>query len=164
MKSLIVAALLVLTFLSNSTIACTTFCLRTKDQVLFGRNYDWNIGDGLIFVNKREVAKIASGGEGPNPAKWVSRYGSVTFNQYGRENPTGGMNEAGLVVEELWLADTEYPRDKKLPVVGTQEWIQYELDTSARVEEAIANAGKVRIDSDVKVHFLIADRDRKSVV
>jgi choloylglycine hydrolase len=158
MKSLIVAALLVLTLSSNSTIACTTFCLRTKDQVLFGRNYDWNIGDALIFVNKRGVAKIASGGEVPNPAKWVSRYGSVTFNQYGRENPTGGMNEAGLVVEELWLDETEYPDDKNLPVVDTQEWIQYELDTSARVEEAIANARKVRIDSDVKVHYLIGDR------
>ena len=158
MKSLIVAALLVLTLLSNSTIACTTFCLRTKDRVLFGRNYDWDIGDGLIFVNKRGVAKVASGGEVPNPAKWVSRYGSVTFNQYGRENPTGGMNEAGVVVEELWLDETQYPSDKNVPVVDTQEWIQYELDTSATVAEAIVNARKVRIDSDVKVHFLIADR------
>ena len=35
------------------------------------------------------------------PASWVSKYGSVTFNQYGRELPTGGMNEAGLVVETI---------------------------------------------------------------
>jgi len=72
--------------------------VRSKGRVLFGRNYDWNFGDGLIFVNKRGVAKTSSGSESPNPAKWISRYGSVTFNQYGRENPTGGMNEAGLVV------------------------------------------------------------------
>jgi penicillin V acylase-like amidase (Ntn superfamily) len=158
MKSLLLAALLVLTLSVNSSFACTTFCLKTKDRVLFGRNYDWDIGDGLIFTNKRGVAKSAGAGEAPIPAKWESRYGSVTFNQYGRENPTGGMNEAGLVVEELWLDETEYPRDKDLPGMGTQEWIQYELDTSATVAEAITNARKVRIVSAVKVHFLISDK------
>ncbi|PWT89123.1 MAG: hypothetical protein C5B55_11920, partial [Blastocatellia bacterium] len=158
MKSLLVSALLVLTFSINSSFACTTFCLTTKDRVLFGRNYDWDIGDGLIFVNKHGVAKVSTGGDFPKPARWVSLYGSVTFNQYGRENPTGGMNEAGLVVEELWLDETKYPLDKNLPAIDTQEWIQYELDTSATVEEAIANARKVRIDSDVKVHFLIGDK------
>jgi penicillin V acylase-like amidase (Ntn superfamily) len=163
MKLLFTSTVFVLTLSINSAFACTTFCLRTKDAVLFGRNYDWNIGDGLIFVNKRGVAKIAGGGELPNPAKWVSRYGSVTFNQYGRENPTGGMNEAGLVVEELWLDETEYPRDQNLPAVDTQEWIQYELDTSATVVEAIANARKVRIESEVKVHFLIGDKSGNAV-
>ena len=153
MKSLLLSVLLALTLSLNSAFACTTFCLATKGQVLFGRNYDWDIGDGLIFINKRGVAKISTGNEDPNPAKWVSRYGSVTFNQYGRENPNGGMNEAGLVVEELWLDETEYPQRKDLPSIDTQEWIQYELDTSATVAEAIANARKVRIESDVKVHF-----------
>jgi penicillin V acylase-like amidase (Ntn superfamily) len=162
MKSLVLSTLLVLTFSLNSSLACTTFCLKSRDRVLFGRNYDWNIGDGLIFVNKRGLAKTASGNDVPNPAKWISRYGSVTFNQYGRENPTGGMNEAGLVVEELWLDETQYSLDKNLPVVDTQEWIQYELDTSATVDEAIANARKVRIVSDVKVHFLIGDRSGKA--
>jgi len=158
MKSLLLSTLLVLTVSINSSFACTTFCLRSKGRVLFGRNYDWNIGDGLILVNKRGVTKTSNGSESPNPAKWTSRYGSVTFNQYGRENPTGGMNEAGLVVEELWLDETEYSHDKTLPAIDTQEWIQYELDTSATVEDAISNARKVRIDSDVKVHYLIGDR------
>src|SRR5215510_11053809 len=157
MKSLLLSALLLLTLSIDSSFGCTTFCIKSRDRRLFGRNYDWDIGDGLIFVNKRGVAKTSEA-EVPNPAKWVSRYGSVTFNQYGRENPTGGMNEAGLVVEELWLDETEYPGDKDLPVIDTQEWIQYELDTSATVEEAIAHARKVRIDSEVKVHFMISDR------
>ena len=158
MKSLLLSVLLVLTFSLNATFGCTTFCLKSKDRVLFGRNYDWDIGDALIFVNKRGVAKVAGGGEDPKPVKWLSRYGSVTFNQYGRENPNGGMNEVGLVVEELWLDETEYPQDKSLPTIDTQEWIQYELDTSATVDEAIGNARKVRIDSEVKVHFMISDK------
>ena len=144
--------------LAGRTLACTTFCLRNGGEVLFGRNYDWNIGDALIFVNKRGVAKRATVGDSPNPAKWVSKYGSVTFNQHGRENPMGGMNEAGLVVEQMWLDEAEYPKDAALPTVGTQEWIQYLLDNSATIEEAIKNAQRVRILSDVKVHYLVSDK------
>src|SRR4051812_40275203 len=122
--------------LVNRALACTTFCLKNEGEVLSGGNYDWTIGDGLVFVNKRGVAKRATVEESGNPARWVSQYASVTFNQYGRENPTGGMNEAGLVVEVMWLAETEYPKEGPRPTVGSQEWVQYELDTSATVEEA----------------------------
>jgi penicillin V acylase-like amidase (Ntn superfamily) len=144
--------------LTDQALACTTFCLIGKGEVLFGRNYDWMIGDALIFVNKRGVAKTASVGDSTNPAKWVSKYGSVTFNQYGRENPTGGMNEAGLVVEQMWLDESSYPNDSR-PSIGTQEWMQYVLDTSATTAEALKNVSAIRIASDVRVHYLINDKD-----
>ncbi|HJZ79426.1 MAG TPA: linear amide C-N hydrolase [Pyrinomonadaceae bacterium] len=142
----------------NQALACTTFCLRGKGEVLFGRNYDWDIGDALIFVNKRGVAKM-SAEESSRPARWVSRYGSVTFNQYGRENPTGGMNREGLVVEQMWLDETQYSKDPALPTIGTQDWMQYLLDTSATTAEAIKNAERVRIVTDVKVHYLVSDKN-----
>jgi penicillin V acylase-like amidase (Ntn superfamily) len=141
--------------------ACTTFCLKNRGEVLFGKNYDWMVGDGLVFVNKRGVAKVAnpeSFNDNMNPAKWVSKYGSVTFNQYGRENPSGGMNEAGLVIELMWLDDTQYPQADARPTVGTLEWIQYQLDSSATVAEVIQNAEKVRINSEVKLHYLVNDK------
>src|SRR6185503_11458637 len=124
----------------NHCLACTTFCLISKHNILFGRNYDFSVGDGLIFINKRGVAKEATMQEGPNPVKWVSKFGSVTFNQFGRENPTGGMNEMGMVVEEMWLDETEYPKADSRPTIDTQQWIQYLLDTSATTAEAIKNA------------------------
>ncbi|PYS47035.1 MAG: hypothetical protein DMF68_17195 [Acidobacteria bacterium] len=159
MKKSSLAVLLLLLCLSfHQSLACTTFCLKSNGEVLFGRNYDWTIGDALVFVNKRGVAKTATVAEDGNPAKWVSKYGSVTFNQYGRENPTGGMNEAGLVVEVMWLNETEYSTDNSLPAVGSQEWVEYQLDTAATVDEAINNAGRLRINSDVKIHYLISDR------
>src|SRR6476619_1868744 len=154
----IVSCLLVVFFLVNQSFACTTFCLKHNGEILFGRNYDYNIGDALIFVNKRGVAKIASIGDSANSAKWVSRYGSFTFNQYGRENPNGGMNEMGLVVEEMWLEETEYPKDDSRPTLGTQEWIQYLLDQSATTAEALRNAAAVRIIDFVKVHYLVSDK------
>ena len=101
---------LLLLFVREVT-ACTTFC--SREPLLFGKNYDWSLGEGLLIVNKREVQKEALTED--RPARWTSRFGSVTFNQYGREFPNGGMNERGLVVELMWLDETEYPaptRDK----------------------------------------------------
>ena len=136
----IVSVLALLCLSLSQTFACTTFCLKKNGEVLFGKNYDWMIGDGLVFVNKRGVAKVSNEGNLTNPAKWVSKYGSVTFSQYGRENPSGGMNEAGLVIELMWLDETQYPKVDARPTVGTLEWIQYQLDSSATVEEVIANS------------------------
>jgi choloylglycine hydrolase len=89
-------------------MACTTFQLRHGDQVLVGKNYDWMVEEGLIIVNKRGVSKTAFISTVDNtslgtPATWTSKYGSITFTQYGRELSPGGMNEAGLVVESMGL-------------------------------------------------------------
>lgn len=153
----LLTALFLLNTLSAETFACTTFCLKNKSEVLFGKNYDWMIGDGLIFVNKRGVAK--EGAEEKNAAKWISKYGSVTFNQYGRENPSGGMNEAGLVIELMWLDDTQYPKAEAKPTVDVLEWIQYQLDTAATTAEVIKNSEDLIISSEVKLHYLVNDKN-----
>ncbi len=145
------AVLVFLILNANIANACTTFCTRG----LFGRNYDWSTGAGMLMVNKRNMAKRAFG---PTPAQWISRFGSVTFNQYGRDNATGGMNERGLVVEVMWLDGTRYPAADARPSLGSLEWVQYQLDTSATVSEVIENAKNVRIADDrAPLHYLIAD-------
>ena len=143
-------------FLSINVLACTTFCLKNRGEVLFGKNYDWMIGDGLVFVNKRGVSKVSS--DEQSPAKWVSKYGSVTFNQYGWESPSGGMNEEGLVIELMWLDDTQYPKPDDRPAVDVLEWIQFNLDTAATADAVVANSATVRIASAVKLHYLVSDR------
>jgi choloylglycine hydrolase len=92
------------------------------------------------------------------PAEWTSRYGSVTFNQYGRDFPMGGMNEAGLVVENLWLEGTEYPGVDERPALGVLSWVQYQLDTACTVDEVIAGDERLRITSPVPLHYFVADR------
>ena len=144
--------------LTAQVFACTTFCLKNGGEVLFGKNYDWMIGDGMIFVNKHGVEKSALVTGKETPARWVSKYGSVTFNQYGKDNPSGGMNEAGLVIELMWLDDTQYPAVDSRPVVDVLEWIQYQLDISANVAEVIKNSEAVRIASPVKLHYLVNDK------
>jgi penicillin V acylase-like amidase (Ntn superfamily) len=140
--------------------ACTTFCLAKNGEVLFGKNYDWNIDHGMVFVNKRGVKKTALGdsGEEKNPVSWVSKYGNVTFNQYGRENPSGGINEKGLVIELMWLEAGKYPAPDSRPALGTLEWIQYQLDTSATIEDVIKNSSAVRIASEIPLHYLVSDK------
>ena len=136
--------------------SCSTFYMHS-DTPVFGKNYDWSVDVGLLVVNKRGVAKVAMA-EGP-PATWTSAYGSVTFNQYGRELPSGGMNEAGLVVELMWLDDSEYPSVDSRPGVGKMQWIQYQLDNSATVDDVIASDSKIRIEKggSARIHYLVAD-------
>lgn len=146
--------------LSEIVPACTTFCLSDGENLVFGRNYDWHLDVGLVIVNKRNIAKRALLLDpADEPAEWISKYGSVTFNQYGRELPCGGMNEAGLVLETMWLTGTAYPARDARPAV--MAWVQYQLDTCATIEDVIASDKKIRVTTitPMPVHFLGCDRD-----
>jgi len=161
MKKLII--LTALFSLSLYIFPCTAFLLKTETELVFGKNYDFSIGYGIVFVNKRGVEKTAF--TSSSPAKWISKYGSVTFNQYGREFPSDGMNEAGLVVELMWLDETVFPEPDERPSIGgILQWIQYQLDVSSTVEEVISSDKVIRIaKNNVPVHFLVADKSGNSV-
>ncbi len=142
--------------------SCTTFCLEHGDQPVFGRNLDWLVGDALVIINKRGVEKtaITDPFNRDNFLSWTSKYGSVTFNQHGREFPLGGMNEAGLIVETMVLEDTEYPSPDSRPEVETLQWVQYQLDNFSTIEEVISGQSQIRIReiADPGLHFLVCDR------
>jgi choloylglycine hydrolase len=151
------ATLLTTIFLPATTLPCTTFCFEDSGQWIFGRNFDWSVEVGLVVVNKRGIEKTSYVED--NPASWTSRYGSITFNQHGRELPMGGMNEAGLVVECMWLKATEYPPPDSRSALGEAQWIQYQLDSAATVQEVIASDADVRITPHraSPIHFLVCD-------
>lgn len=96
-------------FTAVTAFPCTTFVLKSNGQIYFGRNLDWGCEDGLIIINPRGVQKTSLVMQGHSPAKWTSKYGSVTFNQFGQKRPFGGMNETGLVVEQMMLLESQYP-------------------------------------------------------
>jgi len=131
------------------------------DRVVFGANYDWHTRIGTIMVNKRWVTRESLT---QRPARWKSRYASITFNQYGRDFPSGGMNEVGLVVALMELGETEYPAVDSRPSAGVLDWIQYQLDLSADVDQAVANASAIRVATgSTGIHYLIADRTGRAV-
>lgn len=153
-----VALLILLAFTPSPCHACTAFYIGDGNAEVVGKNYDWNVGDGLVIVNKRNVWKPFGFTSEPTDEGWTSTYGSVTFNQYGRDMPQGGINEAGLVIEVLWLASTEYPPDDARTDLGGAQWIQYQLDTAGTVGEVIESFADVQIQSRVPLHFFVADR------
>jgi hypothetical protein len=138
---------------------CTTFVSEGPNGPLFGRNYDFEFGEALVVVNPRGLARVSATAElqSPTPAKWVSRHGSVTFNQFGVGFPTGGINERGLVVELMWLDGTQYPAADARPTVTTLEFIQYLLDQTATLDEAMEAAQAIRIAGRTPLHFLVSD-------
>lgn len=154
--------------------SCTTFNLIGNDYNLVGKNYDWPIGNGMLLINKRGLYKTAmraSNNEDDlkgNPATWISKYGSVTFNQYGRELPTGGINEAGLVVESMALRSTVYPTPDSRPFIHRSQWKQYQLDNYRTVNEVIKSDSEIRIipthKSGTAIHYFISDRTGRCAI
>jgi len=163
---IVVLVLLVLFLPQGSLVdACTTFCINDGESLVFGRNYDWSIGVGLVMVNRSGIVKSALIPPTDVPAQWVSKYGNITFNQYGRGLPMGGMNEKGLVVEQMWLQETKYPEPDDRGALRELTWIQYQLDNCETVDEVIATDSEVRITQEsVPIHFLICDARGETAV
>ena len=150
--------LLLLCFFVKIIFACTTFCIHKNGQIVFGRNYDWVTGAGIVNSNQRGLFKTSFKNSDGGTISWISKYGSITFNQYGKEFPTGGMNEKGLVVELMWLDGTIYPAADSRPAVGVLQWIQFQLDNFATTAEVIGSDERIRIsEKGTPLHYLVAD-------
>jgi len=151
-----------------SSYACTVAEIGTKQNVTVAQNlgWFWKMDAGLV-VNKRGVSKEGLRINAADAAaKWVSKYGSVSINPVGREFPLGGMNEKGLSVQGLHSYDGRYETTSRLPVLNMFQWVQFQLDTAATVEEAIENARTVRPtdNAQLTLHYFICDSTGKCAV
>ncbi|WP_211746200.1 linear amide C-N hydrolase [Paenibacillus sp. Marseille-Q4541] len=126
---------------------------------LLGKNQDVPYDGAYFFTNRRGVAKTAMIMPPDRPMKWISKYGSVTISQVGKEMPNGGMNEVGLVVEQTTLWQSSYPEQQELPAIGELQWMQLMLDTCSTVQEVIHTAERLRIVNPLsRLHYMICDR------
>ncbi|WP_165921073.1 linear amide C-N hydrolase [Paenibacillus albiflavus] len=136
----------------------TVFHLKRNKVNWICKNQDVIYEGVHLFTNHRDLHKTALVMPPGTPAAWVSKYGSITISQVAKDQPNGGMNEAGLVVEQTTLWQSEYPTADEWPSLNELYWIQYLLDTCSTVEEALHAASNVRIDqSTTKLHYLLAD-------
>lgn len=169
LKRFLLSALTIglMAFSVSKGYACTSFIVGEAHHQVFGRNYDFGFGDGYVMVNPKGEAKYSYPssveGEAAEPMKWIAKYGSVTFNQYGRGMPQGGMNEAGLVVETMALRGTKYPDPDSRPYFSNAlVYRQYLLDTCATVQEVVEANSRVRISYDaskgIGAHWLVLDK------
>jgi penicillin V acylase-like amidase (Ntn superfamily) len=161
MKRTLLILLLAAIFIASTSCqlrACSTFCYRDGKHLLVAKNFDFYVGDGHVIINKRAVLKVSFPMPGECQINWTSKYGSISFNQIGREFPFGGINEKGLVVEQMYLADTKYPAEDNRAGVAEMQWVQYQLDNSATLAEVLASDSILRISKySAPIHFLVVD-------
>lgn len=139
---------------------CSAFYLSGSPGSVVAKTLDWFEGQGLLFVNKRDVLKRAAFVGGGPAFQWTSRFMSLTLSQTGMDFPWEGMNEAGLSVNVLELAGSAGPpRDDPRPVIDKVQWIQYILDTSGSLQDAMRAAQRVRVEHGTNVHYFVCDAE-----
>jgi choloylglycine hydrolase len=122
--------------------ACTRALYVAKDgTVIVGRSMDW--GEDMLsnmWVLPRGMKRDGLGGK--NTISWVSKYGSLVTTAYDI-GTADGMNEKGLVVNELALVESDYGKPAEGgKVISLSTWPQYVLDNFATVAEAVADLEK----------------------
>lgn len=164
MKKLFIITLIALLPLAG--LSCTSFKFIDKEQVFVAKNFDWYTGTGYVIKNNRNQAKCSYLNYKGSNTCWTSLYGSLTFNQNGKEFPYGGINEKGLLVEMLWLKESVYEEHENGATrLSELEWIQYQLDNFSTVDEVVANINKLTIDPITStLHYFIVDQTGKSVI
>lgn len=140
MKALLAAGLalaVATTGITPTALACSRAAYLGPDEIVITtRSNDW-IGSqqSNIWVYPRGLER--DGSAGANSLNWTSKYGSVTVAGWDAAT-IDGMNEEGLVVNLLYLAESDYGKpvaDKK--ALSVAAWGQYVLDNFATVAEAV---------------------------
>lgn len=123
----------------EGAMACTRIFWNDNGKaMLVARTMDLGFSDQpRLVVYPRGIPRTGLSGDGQNPLRWTSRYGSVAVTAFG-EATTSGMNEKGLAADLLSMEGTVYEaRDPSRPGVSVM-WAQYFLDTCATVQEALS--------------------------
>jgi len=140
---------------------------------IIGRNMDWTEKMGTtLCVFPKGIKR--EGLTKTNPAKWTSKYGSIAVGVWDGAT-TDGMNEAGLVANILYLAETKYgDRDPAREGISVSLWCQYFLDNFARVAEAVKAAKSIQFRAfeivhkgtpvDAPVHLSLSDATGDSAI
>lgn len=159
MKKFTMAVGLIFSMTMQLADACTIFSLYPQGQHWIGRTFDWSYGHALVYSNKRAVTKTSVKLLPTDvSSSWTSKYGSVSFNQFGREFPNGGMNEAGLMIDALELESSIYlPADSR-PSFNELQFIQYVLDSFSSIKDLKAELPKLRLAPvGSKLHYFTCD-------
>ncbi len=156
----IIASILLITFSIHTAYTCTIFSLRSdNNQQWVGRTFDWAYGHANIHTNKRNVTKTSVRILPTDVlSTWTSKYGSVTFTQFGKEFPTGGMNETGMMIDALELKSSIYQAVDMKPSFNELQFIQYVLDNYSSVEVLAKDLEDLRLAPvGSKLHYFSCD-------
>lgn len=123
-------------------LACSRVLYAGKNNIVMtGRTTDWyDDVNSNLWIFPRGVAR--SGLTGASSLQWTAKYGSVVTTVHDTL-PIDGMNEKGLVMNLLYLKESEFikanAKDSR-KTMAVSLWGQYMLDNFATVAEAVKDA------------------------
>jgi len=103
---------------------------------------------------------------------WISKYSSVGVSCYGK-NSVDGMNEAGLVMNVLYLAEADYGTDSSINSLSISQYGEFILDNFSSVSEAIdyLSKNKLRLipfclpnGRNTSIHVSLSDKSGDSAI
>jgi len=158
-----------ISLLNHSAMACSRILLNTNQDHVVARTMDLYMPDHpKIVVYPRGIPRDGAVTDGKT-VHWTSKYGSVTVNSLGIAT-SDGINEKGLVANLLYLHDSQYENRDARPGIANSKVLQYLLDVSATVSEALAELDKVQVVSvkaagrEWPLHISISDATGDSAV
>jgi len=144
LKTSLATTIAVITLATSSltpAAACTrAVYIGSDDTVITGRSMDW-LEDMHTRLWAFPRGMKRDGAAGPGSPVWTSKYGSVVASGYDIGS-ADGLNEAGLVANLLYLAESDYGTTMGKPPLSMSLWAQYTLDNFATVAEAVAELEK----------------------
>ena len=157
--------------MEGASFGCSTLSVENRDGgYLFGRNFDWNVCNGLIVSARPEngYASVSTvnmdfvRAGGLDPSQLPDQMQAVV-SLYA---PLDGMNEKGLAVSVNMIQDfASISQDTGKPDITTTTAIRLLLDKAANVEEALELLRQYDFHSSMgmMVHLALADADGRSV-
>lgn len=161
-----------LQFLDNLFGCSTLQSINEQQEILFGRNFDWQPSQALIIESDSEDAYASISTVNLD---FIQSGTSMSLHQLPDDvlakvamyAPLDGMNEKGLVVSVNMIQDAEIiEQHGKSQDLTTTTAIRLLLNQAADVEEAIALLAAYDLHSSMgmMIHFAIADAKGNSVV
>lgn len=152
---------------------CSTIQTRNEQQeVLFGRNFDWQKSESLIVMSKPSDAYASISTVNLD---FIQRGAMISIDQLPDDilasvamyAPLDGMNEKGFVISVNMIQDPAIIQQSgKQQDLTTTTAIRLLLNQAANVDEAIALLREYNMHSSMNmmIHFAMTDITGKSVV
>jgi penicillin V acylase-like amidase (Ntn superfamily) len=142
----------------------------SDNLVITGRTMDWGEDNHPnLWLFPRGMAR--DGASPGDTVKWTSRYGSLGVQAY--TGIADGINEAGLVMNGLYLAESDYGKSSGRRTISIMAFGQYVLDSFGNVAEAVAGLREDSIQiiapalpngREASVHMSVSDRSADSAI
>ncbi|MDD4613954.1 MAG: linear amide C-N hydrolase [Caldisericia bacterium] len=147
---------------SSTAYADTAIHLQNATDMVTGFTFDSSLEKGLIYCNPKGLQKQSMTFDANLSMEWISRYGSITFNQWGQDLPYAGMNEKGLCIIRIPEVSSVSISDFS---ISSLQWIQYHLDQYATIDEILKQPFiKPSFSHFEPMHYMLSDPSNTIII